>query len=75
MAYFSCQKNTIFLTTITTHLTTISPSKNHVQHPTFSKTPSKNARKPEKNGSTGASDLLIYPPQIFIYPPQIFYRG
>jgi hypothetical protein len=42
---FRAQKNAIFLTTTTTHLTTISPSKNHVQQPTFSKTPTKNARQ------------------------------
>jgi hypothetical protein len=58
VACFSSQKNTIFLTTITTHLTTISPSKNHAQHPTFAQTPSKNARKTGKTGSTGGSDFF-----------------
>jgi hypothetical protein len=57
LAFFLSQESANVLTTTTTHLTTISPSKNHVQRRTFPKTPSKNARKPE-NGSTGASDIF-----------------
>jgi hypothetical protein len=59
VACFSSQKSTLFLTTnyhTSHHDLTI---KNHVQHPTFSKTPSKNARKNLKTGSTGASDFFM----------------
>jgi hypothetical protein len=57
VARFSSQKSTIFLTTITTHPTTISPSKNHVQHPTFPK-PHQKTPVNRKTGSTGASDFF-----------------
>jgi hypothetical protein len=38
---------TIKITTITTHFTTHLPSKNHVLHPVFCKTPCKNALLPQ----------------------------
>jgi hypothetical protein len=38
---FHPEKQPSFPPRFTTHLTTNSPSKNHVQHPTFSKTPIK----------------------------------
>jgi hypothetical protein len=45
---FRLQKSVRQLTTITTHFTTNSPSKHHVLHPVFRKTPCKNALSPRQ---------------------------
>jgi hypothetical protein len=50
VAYFSRSKSVRQLTTFTTQFTTNSPSKNHVLHPIFCKTPCKNTKTgPHKN--------------------------
>jgi hypothetical protein len=49
LAYFSTSENGRQPTTIHHTSTTISPSKNHVQTPTFPKTPLKNASKAAQN--------------------------
>src|SRR5437868_14520816 len=50
VACFSSRKNGRQLTSFHQQSTTNSPSKNHVLHPVFAKTPSKNAGyPPEKN--------------------------
>jgi hypothetical protein len=41
VAYFSFRKKPCQRTTFTTHFTTMKPSKNHVLHAVFSKTPAK----------------------------------
>jgi hypothetical protein len=42
----------------TTHSTTFSPSKNHVQPPTFSKTPLKNPAKRQNPAPSSAQDFF-----------------
>jgi hypothetical protein len=51
VACFSHQKNRRQNTTFTMHFTTFSPSKNHVLHARFRKTPSKNTKIPSQKKS------------------------
>jgi len=59
VAYFSALENSSQNTTLTTHSTTFTPAKNHVQPPAFSKTPLKNARKPTKIHSEAAATFFL----------------
>src|SRR3981081_4293547 len=55
---FRRQKMTTKITTFTTHFTTHLPSKNHVLHTVFCKTPCKNALSPQIK-KTGKDDFQI----------------
>src|SRR5438128_10551907 len=53
---FRCLETTAKITTFTTHFTTHLPSKNHVLHPVFCKTPCKNHTfAPDKKICKGSS--------------------
>jgi hypothetical protein len=64
VAYFSTPGNDIKITTFTTHLTTLLPSKNHVLHAVFCKIHYKNTLLPQikniyKNNSIGEINQLV----------------
>jgi hypothetical protein len=58
VAYFYSPRRDSFLTTFYQHFTTFLPSKNHVQPPAFSKTPSKTPAKMQKPTPSSPQDFF-----------------
>ena len=65
MKNFCDRKSTTQFTTNHHDPTTNSPSKNHVLHPIFAKTPSKNAPPPKKLLNQLFNRLLVGGPGVF----------